>query len=147
MNTLPFLALGIIASGYMVATERLDQHFDALPAPAITAYPASLSQDLSVRDLLASDLPELAVQPVDQPHCGEHGLLAQTLSEDFDESAVERRVAADGLMIELWASELMGTWTVLHRGDDGMSCIVSSGTGWNADTPPDQVFSSVALAS
>ncbi|MEF3045928.1 hypothetical protein [Pseudotabrizicola sp. L79] len=137
MNTLPILALGILASGYAVATEQLDRRFDTIVSPTVTAYPAS--DDLAVYDVLGH-----GAQPMDQPHCDLHADLTETLEQDFAEVPIEERVAADDLVMELWASEVMGTWTMVHRGADGVSCIVSSGTGWRSDWQADEVFNTIA---
>lgn len=142
MNTLPILALAIVASGYAVAIEETERQFDAMPVPELTAYAASNSSELSVYDVLAH-----GAQPADEPHCGAHISIVETLAHDFAESAVERRILADGMRVSLWASEIMGTWTMVHAGDDGISCIIASGTGWTSDRPSDEVFAQVALTN
>lgn len=141
MNMLPILALGVLASGYAVAIESTDRMFDAMPQPELTAYTTTTSQDLAVYDVLAH-----GAQPADEPHCGTHALLTNTLADDFAEQPVERRVVAPDMKLELWASSLMGTWTMVHTGDDGISCIIASGTGWDSQDQTAEVFGQVALA-
>ena len=46
----------------------------------------------------------------------------------------------DGLRIELWTSDLMGTWTALHHGADGISCIVASGVDWTPEVSPEELI-------
>ena len=142
MNTLPILALAIVASGYAVAIEETERQFDAMPAPELTAYEATHNADLSVYDVLAH-----GAQPADEPHCGAHSTLTSTLEHDFAETAVERRILADGMRVDLWASEIMGTWTMVHAGDDGISCIIASGTGWTSNGQSGEVFAQVALTN
>ncbi|MBE2278056.1 MAG: hypothetical protein IAE87_17370 [Rhodobacteraceae bacterium] len=142
MNSLPFLALAAVASVYAVATDRLEEQFAVLSAPGIVAYEASPNLAVYDMEMLAAD-----DQPYDQAHCMMHAAMAENLSHDFAEERVEARVSDEGLVMELWASEVMGTWTILHKGADGVSCVVTSGTGWADDAAPDQVFASADLAS
>lgn len=141
MNPLPFLALAAVTSGYFAATEATNTYFDELPSPELTTYSANANADLSVYDVLAH-----GAQPVDEPHCSAHGLIAETLSHDFDEHPVEIRKTSDELVLQLWASELMGTWTMVHKGDDGISCIIASGAGWTGSEDAAMAFQSVPVA-
>lgn len=140
-NPVPYFALAVVASGYAVAVDRTNDHFDTL-LPELTTYAATAGQTASVYDVLAH-----GSQPMDEPHCEADATLAATLRDDFAEAPVEQRVAADGLKMQLWASDIMGTWTMVHRGDDGITCIVSSGTGWISEGQTDQVFAAVPFAS
>ena len=65
-----------------------------------------------------------------ETYCDARTVVAATLRHDFAETPRLVRMTGEGMMMELWASELMGTWTVLHHGADGISCIVTSGQGW-----------------
>ena len=49
--------------------------------------------------------------------------------------------------MDLYASPNQGTWTRIHRGNDGIFCVVSSGTGWADASPPADVINIVHLAS
>ena len=136
MHLFPMLGLGLIATGYLAATDRMEARFAAMPAPEITAYDAGYDAgDPSVYDMLGH-----GAQPYDQPHCEAHAAMAANLTRDFAEQPVATQVTAAGLRMELWASEPMGSWTLVHKGDDGVSCVVSSGTGWTADTRAENVF-------
>lgn len=141
MNTLPMLALAALASGYAVAIDRLEGGFGTGATSTIMAYAASSEfEQQSPAVAVGGDL------AVDQPFCGGGDLLAQTLAHDFAEQVVERRIGADGLVTELWASDVLGTWTVVHQKEDGLSCIISSGTGWASDSQADDVFELVAFS-
>lgn len=151
MNPIPFLALGMIASGYAAMVGSLDADTSrsaalAEPAAEITAYPAF--SGAGTDDLAIYGMDGLAAsEAYDRPHCEAHATMVAGLDHDFAESLVETEVKADGLMMELYASDLMGTWTLVHKGNDGIACIVSSGTGWTASATPDMVFAKVDLAS
>lgn len=66
-----------------------------------------------------------------ETYCDARTVVAATLQHDFAETPRLVRMTGEGMMMELWASELMGTWTVLHHGADGISCIVTSGQDWS----------------
>lgn len=149
MNPIPFLGLAMVAGGYFAATGQLDEHFRTLPGTPppqeISAWPAAQRPAIggtpSIYDM-PGHVPAYA-----EPHCEATATLAATLDHDFAETPVETRIAADGLVFDLYASPLMGTWTLVHRGADGIACIVSSGTGWADGTDPDHVFSAADLSS
>lgn len=148
MNTLPILALAAVASGYAAATARLDDYFASLPEPApeIVAWSAAPAAGLSVHGM-PGDLPGHEANAYDQPHCDANAGMTSVLSQDFQEQRIDTRTRADGLLFDLYASDDMGTWTLVHRGVDGISCVVSSGTGWTSVTSPEQIFDGANLAS
>lgn len=141
MNPVPFLALAVVASGYAVAIEDIDLRYADDAKATLTAYAA-------VNDTppLAHDFLSHGSQALDDPHCAGRDMISETLAHDFAERAVETRIAGDGLDIELWASDLMGTWTVVHHGHDGISCIIASGTGWTNESTAANAFDQVALS-
>ena len=146
MNPLPIFALGLIASGYASAIAGIDADIEArtnAEAAHIVVLPQPALDHLSIYDM-----PGLtAVDPAAEPHCEpEVGMIA-ALDHDFAETLVETRVVADGLQMDLYASSLMGTWTLVHSGNDGIACIVNSGTGWTEKAMPADVFAEVELAS
>lgn len=69
-----------------------------------------------------------------ETYCDARDVVADTLRHDFAETPRLVAVTADGMTMELWGSEVMGTWTVVHHGGDGISCIVTSGQGWTSAT-------------
>ena len=69
-----------------------------------------------------------------ETYCDARNVVAATLRHDFDEAPRLVQVTAEGMKMELWASELMGTWTVVHHGSDGISYIVTSGQDWSGAT-------------
>lgn len=89
--------------------------------------------DLSVFD----DIDRIgADQPHDIPYCDRRPLLLRTLSEDFAEAPVAQSPLDAGRRVELWASDVMGTWTAVYTRADGVSCVVSSGVDWQRSTDP-----------
>lgn len=146
MNPIPFLALGLIASGYATLTSGIDSRVEAAvpPAAQIVAYPAYAGTD----DVSIYDMPGMTPSDAyDRPLCQDSAAMVASLDHDFAETLMDTSIQGDGLRIELYASTLMGTWTLVHKGDDGISCIVSSGTGWTDAASPEQVLAKADLAS
>jgi hypothetical protein len=123
MNVLPMLALSTLAAGYVAAIDRADTHFDRKPELALTSYAATPT--LSVHDVMAR-----ASQSVDQPFCDNVDKVTETLAMDFAEVRQDAWVQGEDMAMQLWASDIMGTWTMIHVGQDNVACVVSSGTGW-----------------
>ena len=55
-----------------------------------------------------------------------------TLRHDFAEVPTLAALTGTGMTMELWTSDLLGTWTMVHHGRDGVSCIVTLGQDWAA---------------
>ncbi|MEO8241652.1 MAG: hypothetical protein ABI832_05025 [bacterium] len=137
MNSLPILALGLVVSGYSYATAQLNDHTIRTPETQIIAYSAQKTDDV-----LAD-----AQDSLSAPRCDLADELAGTLEGDFQENVVNTSLQADGLVMDLYASPDQGTWTLVHRGTDGISCVVSSGTGWTTQSMPQDVLAKVDLAT
>lgn len=123
MNVLPMIALSTVALGFFGAVDQTERLFEDKPQAQLTSYAASPS--LSVYDLM-----ERAPQSIDQPFCDQSASVAATLAHDFAETRQETWTQGTDMVMQLWGSEVMGTWTLLHVGQDGIACVVSSGTGW-----------------
>ncbi len=103
-------------------------------APSLTRLAAWLGGvALTVTVALAAAPDPRADEPLSltETYCDARTVVAATLRHDFAETPRLVRMTGEGMMMELWASELMGTWTVLHHGADGISCIVTSGQDWS----------------
>jgi hypothetical protein len=132
MNPMPAVAIALVATGLALAVQQQD-------APTAVPEPA---QAIAEADHIGSH-----PGPVDTPHCEPAKVLTETLASDFAETPIVTRLAGDGLEVQLWASDLMGTWTIVHHGFDDISCVVASGFGWTGNTRPDDIFAQVSLAS
>ena len=142
MNPLPLVALAAIVGAYSVATDRLNDEFATRNDTQLASYPTGGPNDLAVYDLV-----ERAAPALDAPRCEPEAMMANILQRDYAETPIETRVVGDGLHVQLWGSTEMGTWTIVHNGDDGMACVVTSGIGWTEQSTPDQVFADAPLAS
>ncbi|MDQ2067821.1 hypothetical protein Q9295_15700 [Xinfangfangia sp. CPCC 101601] len=104
-----------------VAAEDIVIHAAVSPQAATAAQPAP-----SVYDALGH-----AQATPAQTYCDAHDEMVEGLKHDFAESLTTTTTNSEGLKIELWTSSLMGTWTALHHGSDGISCVVASGVDWS----------------
>ena len=125
-NPLPLLALGAVAVGYAGAIDRADRTFDLMPDPSVAAYTAA--PDLSVHEFVGK-LPE----SVQDPLCDTKEMITASLADDFAEALESAWVQEQRVNMELWTSDLMGTWTLLQVEGDGLTCILSSGFGWTEE--------------
>ena len=85
--------------------------------------------DLSVFDTI-TEVGE--AQSPDVPFCDHRADLLAVLDHDFAESPRVQHPLGDARSVELWASDVMGTWTAVYTRADGVSCVVSSGIGWTS---------------
>jgi hypothetical protein len=124
-NPFPLLALGLVAFGYTGAIDRLNSTsvLDQNANPSISSFAAA--PNLSVQDFVAR-LPS----SVQDPLCDEKDVLTSSLANDFAEGFESVWEHPQQVSTELWASDLMGTWTLLQVQEDGLACIVASGFGW-----------------
>ncbi|MFN3274767.1 MAG: hypothetical protein ACK41U_08850 [Paracoccus sp. (in: a-proteobacteria)] len=83
---------------------------------------------------------DLAVD--DQPYCASDAEIAQTLRHDFAEAPV---LTAGLGGAELWASDVMGTWTLVAPRADETSCIIASGIGFEEELDANVYYSSAGL--
>ncbi|KEO54311.1 hypothetical protein [Thioclava pacifica] len=77
-----------------------------------------------------------AAQSPDVPYCDQRATLLETLDHDFAESPRVKKAVGKNRSVELWASSVMGTWTAVYTRADGVSCVVSSGMGWEQGDNP-----------
>lgn len=76
--------------------------------------------------------------PAFAANCGMRDSMVERLKSAYSES-----LTAGGLqgnqtmttMLEVWASEESGTFTVMITNPQGVSCIVAAGTDWFLSTP------------
>lgn len=117
-----------------LSATRPDQPVQAWPAMAGVSVPVLLerAQTLPVSDLAVGD----------QPYCAADAEIHETLGQDFAESPVP----GDGhAATELWASDRMGTWTLVAPRADGTSCIIASGIGYDAARDPAVYYRTAGL--
>ena len=64
-----------------------------------------------------------------QPVCGMRTAFVSRLKERYSEHPVSVGLAANGVVIEVFAAS-SGSFTILVTRPEGVSCLVASGEGW-----------------
>ncbi len=64
-------------------------------------------------------------------NCGERSAIVQRLENNYGEARTGAGLSdGNSSMIEIFASEETGTWTILVTRPDGQSCLVAAGDNW-----------------
>ena len=83
--------------------------------------------------LAAMAMPAVAQDPaMPVSTCGEQAHVASYLRDTFEEVPVSLGLQADGRMMQIFASETTGSWTIVSTTVNGTSCIVAMGEAWQA---------------
>ena len=76
----------------------------------------------------------LALQPVGAAaqgrQCAPRPAVLEILAERHGETRRGIGMHASGRVVEVFASEASGTWTVVATDPRGVTCLIASGTGW-----------------
>lgn len=89
------------------------------------------------RALLASAAILLLAHPshAQTPNCGPRDAVLAMLATKYHETRRGMGIGANHTLMELFASDTTGTWTVAVSTPDGMMCLVSSGESFEAVKP------------
>jgi len=58
--------------------------------------------------------------------------IAKQLNSKYDEAPVAFGLQSNGNLLQVYASEDKGTWTVVSTSPQGLSCIVAAGKRWES---------------
>ena len=112
------------------------------PDQPVQAWPAMAGVDTATLLEQAQDLPVSDMAVGDQPYCAADAEIHQTLQQDVNETLVP----GDGhAATELWASDQMGTWTLVVPRRDDTSCIIASGIGYDTARDVDVYYRTAGL--
>ena len=64
--------------------------------------------------------------------CHDSGEIAKQLDSKYDEAPVAFGLQSNGNLLQVYASNEKGTWTVVSTTPGGLSCIVAAGKRWEA---------------
>ncbi len=78
--------------------------------------------------------PELDDLSLTQTYCDLRPSVGARLRRDFAEEPTLAAQTGTGMTMELWTSDQLGTWTVVHHAPDGISCVVTTGQNWTVGT-------------
>lgn len=70
------------------------------------------------------------------PQCAPRADVVETLAQRYGETRHSQGIAANNTLMELFASDATGTWTLTVTTPDGTTCLVASGEGFDAVTDP-----------
>ena len=68
-----------------------------------------------------------------QMACGERDSVVAKLGDKYGEVRRGGGLASPTAIIEIWASEATGTWTILKTTPNGLTCIMAVGDAWQDD--------------
>ena len=104
-----------------------------IPRPARNAILAALGALALTAVALAAPAPKATAVPLlTETFCAVRETVGATLRRDFAETPRLAAQTEGGMTVELWTSDRLGTWTLVHHGRDGMTCIVTTGMDWQA---------------
>jgi hypothetical protein len=63
--------------------------------------------------------------------CGKRDAVLRHLAQKYQEGVIGRGIAHGGAMVELLASP-SGSWTMIATSPQGTTCLVATGTAWDA---------------
>ncbi len=86
---------------------------------------------IALAGLVALHAPDSAAQMA----CGSYDRMQEQLIQRYEEARVGRGLGSSTVLIEVWASETTGTWTILKVYTTGMACVMASGEGWEIFEP------------
>lgn len=137
----PIFLLALAVAMALPVSSALSRGVTGQDAPdEIRAW--SALEGYAIPDLVGADQPDAGLTLADQPYCDGDSAIAQTLRHDFAEHPVATRAGT-----ELWGSAQMGTWTIVDHRDSGVTCIVGSGIGFQADVDPATFYQKAGFKS
>ncbi len=63
-------------------------------------------------------------------NCAERAMIVERLQSKFGETRQSMGLGRNNAIVEVFASQSTGTWTILVTLPNGMSCLVASGESW-----------------
>ena len=70
-----------------------------------------------------------------QTSCAPRDSVMERLQTKFGETLAAGGLQSRQQVLEVWASQDTGTWTVLMTHANGLTCVVASGTNWHQNDP------------
>ena len=132
----------VVMAGSVAALMAMPALSATRPDQPVQAWPAMAGVETATLLEQAQDLPTSDMAVGDQPYCAADSEIHQTLQDDFNEAPVP----GDGhAATELWASDQMGTWTLVAPRPDDTSCIIASGIGYDMARNVDVYYQTAGL--
>lgn len=71
-----------------------------------------------------------------QTACGDRSAVVARLAERYGESLKSLGLQQNNAVLEVYASDSTGTWSILVSQADGTACLVASGQMWEQEAAP-----------
>lgn len=71
-----------------------------------------------------------AIADAQTQRCGQRTAIVEKLAEKYGETRQSMGLAANNAVIEVFASDATGTWTITVTGTNGLTCLVASGQAY-----------------
>lgn len=65
--------------------------------------------------------------------CGEREIIVRRLQDKYGETRQSMGLQQNNGVVEIFASDASGTWTILVTMPNGMTCLVAAGEAWDGD--------------
>ncbi len=134
-TTTVFAALGLVVAAATLAMTAPAESFSYRLTPPSDAMRSSSEvpslDNLTLLDLVTAYGDD---QAFDEPYCDVRVTVTEKLANDFEEIRVSAPQERDGIFVELWASDRLGTWTMLATRTDGIACVIETGRDWAGET-------------
>lgn len=65
-----------------------------------------------------------------QQNCATRDAMLARLEGEYSETRQSLGIAANGALMETWANDETGTWTVTVSSPSGLMCMIASGESW-----------------
>lgn len=84
--------------------------------------------------LIACGASALSCLPVQaqSSQCAPRDMVVQRLADAYGETQHSIGLAANNMVVEVFASDTSGSWTITVTGSDGVTCLVASGQAFEA---------------
>ena len=122
----------VVLSDPAASSAAADRALEGRDFPAGPAVPDDAARaDLSIVDYATRIGDD---QNYDEPYCDHRELVTEKLSSEYGELQIGQPQPVDGLSVELWASDRIGSWSVLATRADGVTCVIDTGEDWQGQT-------------
>lgn len=71
-----------------------------------------------------------SVQAQSGPNCAPREIVSERLANKYGETRKGMGLGSNNAVIEVWASDESGSWTITVTSADGMTCLVASGQAY-----------------
>lgn len=92
-----------------------------------------------IKYVAAAMIAALPVTASAQQNCNDRSEVISQLNEKYQENQRSIGLASNGAIVETYASDETGTWTIIVTRPDGVSCLVADGRHYqetNIPLPP-----------